>query len=125
MSTLEKFLQMLLAIAIFVALVAVVLFIVGRIRGRRGDRLVAWVFIGPALVMVAVGLIYPGIRTISQSFQDANGTAFVGLGNFQTIFTSSDQLIVLRNTAIWVLLTPFVAHGDRPDLRGPRRQDPR
>lgn len=102
---------MVVAIAIFVALVAVILFAAGRFSGRRADRVTALVFLAPAVLLVGVGLIYPGVRTIWQSFQDAAGTAFVGLDNYQTIFTSSDQIIVLRNTAIWVLLTPFVAAG--------------
>lgn len=109
MTTLEKFAQMLLAIGIFVAVVAVVLFAVGRFGGRRGDKIVAAAFIGPALVMLAVGLIYPALTTITQSFKDANGTAWIGLGNFTQIFGSSDERLVLRNTAIWVLLTPFLA----------------
>jgi len=108
-TTLEKFAQMLLAIGIFVAVVAVVLFAVGRFGGRRGDKIVAAAFIGPALVMLAVGLIYPALTTITQSFKDANGTAWIGLGNFTQIFGSSDERLVLRNTAIWVLLTPFLA----------------
>ncbi len=113
MSTAEKFAQMLLAVAIFVVLVAVILFLVGkvgnRLGGRWADRTVAIAFIGPALLMLTIGLIYPGLRTLLQSLQDANGSAFVGLQNYATIFTSEDQLIVLRNTAIWVLLTPFLA----------------
>jgi alpha-glucoside transport system permease protein len=97
------------AIAIFVIVVAGVLFIVGRIQGRRADQAVAFAFIGPAIVMVSIGLIYPGVRTFLESFRDDVGKGFVGLDNYKTIFTSSDDLIVLRNTAIWVLIGPFVA----------------
>jgi len=107
--SLGKFEQMFLAIAIFVGVVAVVLFIVGRFSGRGADRAVAIAFIGPALAMVSIGLIYPGVRTIFQSFKDADGGSWVGLANYKTIFTTSDDLTVLRNTAIWVLVAPFVA----------------
>jgi alpha-glucoside transport system permease protein len=31
------------------------------------------------------------------------------LDNYSTIFTNSEQLTVLRNTALWVVVTPFVA----------------
>lgn len=109
MTTAEKFLQMLLAVAIFVALVAVILFLVGRLRGRHQDRIVAIAFIGPAVLGLLIALVYPGLRTIQQSFQDASGASYIGLGNYERIFTSSDQLVVLRNTALWVLITPFVA----------------
>ncbi len=107
----EKFLLMLVAIGMFVAVVGIMLFIAGRFNGRRGDKVVALAFLAPTVIMLSVGLIYPGIRTIFQSFFDGAGSKFIGLDNYQTIFTSSDQITVLRNTVIWVLITPFVATG--------------
>ncbi|PVU82813.1 ABC transporter permease [Cellulomonas sp. WB94] len=103
-----KLLTMVLAILLFVAVVGLILFIAGKVEHRRGNR-VAYVFLFPSLVMLAVGLLYPAARTIYQSFFDAAGKAFIGLDNYQTIFTSSDQLLVLRNTVLWVVVTPFVA----------------
>jgi alpha-glucoside transport system permease protein len=105
----EKFGQMFLAIGLFVLIVAVVLLVVGRIGGYRGDRVIGRTFVLPAVVMLAVGLIYPAILTIFQSFKDANGTSFVGLDNFKFIFTNSDELTAVRNTALWTLLAPIVA----------------
>ena len=109
MSSFEKFLTMGLAVLLFVAVVGVILFIASRIGGRKGDRAVALLFLLPTVLMLAVGLVYPGVRTIVQSFFDAAGTSFIGLGNYETIVTSSEQLTVLRNTMLWVVLTPFVA----------------
>jgi alpha-glucoside transport system permease protein len=108
-STLGKFGLMFLAIAIFVALVALILLIAGRLGGRRSDRWVALAFLLPAALMLIIGLLYPGLRTIVQSFFDTEGTNFIGIDNYKTIFTTPDQLTVLRNTVIWVVLTPFVA----------------
>jgi alpha-glucoside transport system permease protein len=87
----------------------VILFFAARAKGRRSDRIVAFAYLGPTLLMVLVGLIYPGLQTIYQSFFNAAGDAFIGLGNYGTIFTDADQLIVLRNTVFWVLVTPFLA----------------
>jgi alpha-glucoside transport system permease protein len=109
MSAGEKFFNMFLAILAFLAVMGVVLLLADRIRNRRGELLQTTVFVLPAAVLIAVGLLYPGIRTIYESFRNEGGTEFVGLENYQTIFTSSDQIIVLRNTAIWVILTPIVA----------------
>jgi alpha-glucoside transport system permease protein len=100
---------MITAIAIFVAVVAVIMLVASRFGGKRGDYMVALLFLLPVAVMLGVGLVYPGIMTIINSFYDAPGTSFVFLENYQTIFTSSDQLTVLRNTVIWVVVTPFVA----------------
>ncbi|MFC4107072.1 carbohydrate ABC transporter permease [Micromonospora zhanjiangensis] len=100
---------MALAVLLFAAVMGVILFIAGRVGGRRNDRVVAYAYLAPALLMLAIGLLYPGARTIYQSFFDAAGNAFVGLDNYKTIFTTPDQLTVLRNTVLWVVVTPFVA----------------
>ena len=109
MSTAHKFLTMFEAIGLFVAVVGVVLAAAGRVHGRRGDRLVAAVFLLPTVALVGLGLVYPGLKTIYQSFFDAAGSSFIGLDNYHKIFTDSDQLVVLRNTVLWVVITPFVA----------------
>ena len=105
----EKIIQMLVVLLGFAAVVGVIVLLAGRVKGRRGDRTVALVFLLPTVLVLLVGLVYPGIRTIYQSFFDAAGTSFLGLGNYMTIFTSADQLVVLRNTVAWVVITPFVA----------------
>jgi len=110
-TTAAKVTQMLAAILMFAAVMGVILFLAGLAKGRRSDRVVAYTYLAPTLLMVLFGLIYPGLRTIYQSFFDAAGTAFIGLGNYQTIFSEADQLTVLRNTFFWVLVTPFVATG--------------
>ena len=104
-----KLFQMLIAMLLFVAVVGIVLFVANRFKGRKGDRRVAAAFLLPTVLLLLVGLVYPGLRTIFQSFFDAAGSSFIGLGNYQTIFTDGEQLTVLRNTVLWVLVTPFVA----------------
>jgi alpha-glucoside transport system permease protein len=109
LSTAEKFVQMGVAVLLFAAVVGVILFAAGRFGGRRGDRVVAFAYLAPTAVLLGVGLIYPGVRTIYQSFFDAAGNAFIGVDNYMTILTTPDQLSVLRNTVLWVVVTPFVA----------------
>ena len=111
MSSSEKFLEMILAVLLFVAVVGIILFAASRFGGRRGDRTVAIAFLFPTVAALLVGLLYPGVRTIYQSFFDAAGDSFIGLDNYKTIFTSDDQITVLRNTVLWVVITPFVATG--------------
>ncbi|AGL18180.1 binding-protein-dependent transport systems inner membrane component [Actinoplanes sp. N902-109] len=102
---------MIAAILLFAAVVGVMLFIASLVRGRRADRWTAYIYLLPTLLMLAVGLVYPGLRTIWESFFDAAGNAFIGLDNYKTVFTDGDQLTVLRNTVFWVVVTPFVATG--------------
>ncbi|HEY0189334.1 MAG TPA: sugar ABC transporter permease [Cellulomonas sp.] len=99
---------MLLALLAFAAVVGLILFVASLVE-RRGRRGVAWLFLLPTLVLLAVGLVYPAGRTIVRSLYDAAGSQFIGLHNYLTIFSSEDQLVVLRNTVLWVLVTPFVA----------------
>ena len=111
-TTPEKLLQMLAALLLFAAVLGVILFIAGRLGGgKRGDKWVGYLYLLPVVFMLAVGLVYPGLRTIYESFFDAAGKAFVGVDNYKHIFTDADQLTVLRNTVFWVVLTPFLATG--------------
>jgi len=71
-------------------------------------RLRPWLWLAPALAFLIVFLVYPTIGTVVRSFQNKTGTAFVGLDNFAWFFTSSDSLISLRNSLLWlVTLTAF------------------
>lgn len=109
MSTGEKLVQMVIAIALFIGVVALVLVLADRVKSKRGEVAQTTAFVLPAVLMIGVGLLYPALRTIYESFRDANSTAFVGLENYTTIFTTSDELQVLRNTALWVIVTPVAA----------------
>lgn len=70
-----------------------------------------WVFVGPALALLAVFLLYPGIQTIIASFQNEDSTAFVGLDNYQFVFTDPAQLRAIRNTVAWMAVVPLLATG--------------
>jgi alpha-glucoside transport system permease protein len=68
-----------------------------------------FVFVGPALVILGVYLIYPAILTIYISFFGPRSANFVGLENYIFAFTSPDMLIALRNNLLWlVFVTGFV-----------------
>jgi len=109
MSTGDKFLQMGLAIALFFGVMAVVLFVADRVKSRRGEVAQTTAFVLPAVVMISFGLLYPAVRTIYESFRDSNSTKFVGTANYHQVFTDPDLLQVLRNTALWVIVTPVAA----------------
>jgi len=63
-------------------------------------------FLGPALVLLAVWIVYPTIRTIIRSFFDRSGGEFVGLDNYQTLFEDDTLLMALRNNLLWLLIVP-------------------
>lgn len=76
-------------------------------RFREGVR--PYVFVGPALVVLAVFLVYPVINTILISFGDQDGEGFVGLDNYEFVFTDDSMLRAIRNTVGWIVIVPLVA----------------
>jgi len=109
MSVVGKLLSMLAAIGLFLLVVAVVLLVAGRLKGRHEDRRVGWVFVAPTLGMLALAVVYPALRTLVQSTFNAGGTAFVGLDNYARVLTQPSMMMVLRNTAVWVVVAPTAA----------------
>jgi len=67
-----------------------------------------WLYLGPALAVLAFFLIYPSINTIYLSFLDKNSEKFVGASNYVYAFTNRTMLTALRNNIFWVLIfTPL------------------
>jgi alpha-glucoside transport system permease protein len=109
LTLLDKLLQLLVAVAVFAAVMGVVLLVANRARGRRTDLVSGLAFTAPALLLLLVGLLYPAGRTVLQSFLDARSAGFVGLDNYVRIFTQPDLVVVLRNTLLWVVITPILS----------------
>ena len=65
-------------------------------------------FLVPAAGLLAVGLLYPAIRTTMLAFTDRTGS-FIGLDNFVWMFTQRDALVTLGNTVAWVILVPLAS----------------
>jgi alpha-glucoside transport system permease protein len=106
---LDKLLQLLVAVAVFAAVMGAVLLIANRAKGRRTDLVSGIAFTAPALLLLLIGLLYPAVRTMVQSFLDARSAGFVGLDNYIRIFTQPDLVVVLRNTLLWVVITPILS----------------
>jgi alpha-glucoside transport system permease protein len=109
LTLLDKLLQLLVAVAVFAAVMGVVLLVADRARGRRTDLVAGIAFTAPAVLLLLIGLLYPAGRTAVQSVLDASSAGFVGLDNYIRIFTQPDLIIVLRNTLLWVVITPILA----------------
>ena len=65
------------------------------------DRVMPWIFVAPALVLLSVYLVYPAVTTIIGSFLDKKG-AFT-LDNWASLATGP-FLEILRNNVIWLLV---------------------
>jgi alpha-glucoside transport system permease protein len=69
-----------------------------------------WLFVGPALLLIAFFLVYPTLVTIARSFFGRGATLFgpnvefVGLTNWRYVLTNTVMLTALRNNALWAVL---------------------
>lgn len=113
MSTSDKFVQMVIAVAIFYVVIGTILLLTQRLRSRAGERVQTAAFLGPSVLLICIGLLYPAIVTVWQSLHGASSfdPPWVGLDNYKKLFTDKQQLTVLRNTLLWVILTPIVSTG--------------
>lgn len=104
----QKLVLMAVVILLFVGVMGLILWLVDRPKRAR-NWTVAAAFAGPALLLVAFGLVYPAIATAKGSLYNRNGSKFVGFDNYERALTEGDFQIVLGNTILWVLLVPILS----------------
>jgi alpha-glucoside transport system permease protein len=93
----------------FLAVLAALFAVAGRVRGRWSRRTALAVFLAPALTLLTVGLLIPAIRTIYLSLRSADGTHSVGMRNYVWAFTTDAIRQVLLNTVVWIVVAPVAA----------------
>lgn len=74
-------------------------------------RLQPFVFVGPALAILAWYLFIPTLRTLYLSFMDANGLNFAGLSNYLFAFTDRIMLEAFRNNLLWMIFGTSLSVG--------------
>lgn len=74
-------------------------------------RLVPWIWLLPAFLFIAVFLVYPVIDTLRISFMNDDSSAYVGLENYQFVFTNSSTQAALLNNVLWLALFAVLAVG--------------
>ncbi len=80
---------------------------------KKSERKAAYIFIIPAVVLLAAFLLYPALQTVRYAFTDYNimrpdRIKFCGLNNFMELFQDKDFWIAVKNTLHFtVLVVPF------------------
>ena len=72
-------------------------------QGTRQQRLLPWVFLTPALLLLGAYLVIPTILTFYISLLDGRSQAFVGLTNYTTLLTTKDIGEAFRNNQFWLV----------------------
>lgn len=77
-----------------------------KLPGAWRNRTQTWLFLGPALIAVFIGLFVPALKTIYASMLDDRpvNKKFIGLANFKEIFTDADARLVVLNSLTWVVV---------------------
>ena len=64
-------------------------------------------FLLPAMIFLGVWVIYPTFATMVRSLFDDQGDSFVGLENYDRMFTDERVQTAIKNNVLWVLVIPF------------------
>ncbi|MEM8915638.1 MAG: sugar ABC transporter permease [Pseudomonadota bacterium] len=83
----------------------------GKFHSREGYRAAIrpWLFVGPALFLLGVYLVYPVFETLRLSFYDRGGANFVGFSNYLWAFQDAEFLQAVRNNFLWLLIVPALS----------------
>src|SRR6516225_9215721 len=74
---------------------------------RRRRALQPWLWLAPALLFVAVFLVYPVGYTLVLSCLGPASRGFVGLANYRFALTNPGMILAFQNTLLW-LVVPWV-----------------
>jgi alpha-glucoside transport system permease protein len=82
---------------------------INRLPEHHRDKVRPFAFVGPAVVLLTIFLVYPAINTVVLSLQDQRSENFVGFDNYTAVFSNSDTLVALRNSIAWVIVVPLAS----------------
>ena len=111
-------------VAAFVAILLVVFFVAGRATGRFQKPVTILVCLGPAVLLVIVGLVIPAIQTILLSLKNQQFlgeqacpphptpgfpcTKYIGLKNYTADFKDDYTRQTFYHTIAWLIIVPLV-----------------
>ncbi|MCP8896839.1 sugar ABC transporter permease [Shinella daejeonensis] len=76
---------------------------------RRANAIRPWLFMAPAIVALAVYLVYPVFESVRLSFHGRDGRAFVGLDNYLWMVTDGEFRQSIVNNFLWLLVVPALS----------------
>jgi len=65
-----------------------------------------WLFLGPALLLLTVYLVYPIVETLWLSVHDRTGDAYVGAANYTWAVSDPQFRQAIFNNVLWLLVVP-------------------
>lgn len=75
---------------------------------RLSRGLIPYAFLLPGFSLITIFLLYPTVQTIVYSFANDDSTDWVGLANYEAIFTDAHFWSTLINNFLWILIVPVL-----------------
>lgn len=72
----------------------------------RANAIRPWLFLGPAVLLLGVYLVYPVINSVFLSLRDASGNNFVGSANYVWLFEDEKFRESFFNNMMWLVVVP-------------------
>jgi alpha-glucoside transport system permease protein len=85
--------------------------LLSKLPATLSRKILPYLFVGPALVILTWYLFLPAARSLYLSFFDATSTEFVGLANYLFCFTDEDMIVSYRNNLLWLIFGTGLASG--------------
>ncbi|MQU79586.1 carbohydrate ABC transporter permease [Sinorhizobium medicae] len=76
---------------------------------RFANMVRPWLFLAPALLALAIYLVYPVIKSVLLSFNDRGGQDFVGLRNYLWMINDGEFRQSIFNNFLWLLVVPALS----------------
>jgi alpha-glucoside transport system permease protein len=74
--------------------------------GRWRTHRVTIAFLAPAAILLGVWIVYPTVYTIVRSLFDREGSNFIGLDNYQELFSEDNLRTAIKNNVLWLAIVP-------------------
>ncbi len=75
----------------------------------RAGAIRPWLFLGPAILLLSVYLVYPVINSAWRSLHNSDGSEWVGLGNYFWLMQDTKFHESLFNNLLWLVTVPALA----------------
>ena len=76
--------------------------------GRWEHRIKPYLYVLPAVLAIAVYLVYPAVLSVINSFKDNFSRNWVGTKNYSDLLSSPSFQQTLLNTLLWILIVPTI-----------------
>ena len=75
----------------------------------RANAIRPWLFLGPAILLLGIYLVYPVFNSVLLSLRDSSGENWVGAGNYQWLLNDEKFRESFFNNMLWLVVVPAAA----------------